>query len=111
MSDKVVARIQWDSGDISYLHYRGHINLPARVSVDVPGLSYGTIMHGCELTFVGIESRLFLYRIPGTFMEMNFIVDQGPVIQAGALVTCVFNLSNRRVKVHYGQAVSMLISL
>jgi len=108
---KTVARLQWDSGDISYLYHRGSITLPAKVSIDVPGLSYGTIVHGCDLTFIGVGYRLFLYRIPGTFTIMNFLVDQGPVTEAGELVTYVFNLSNRRVKVQKGQAVSMLASL
>jgi len=85
------------------------VELLASQSLVVPGMCYGTIFHDCELTTKPNE-MVFLFRKPGVFIALNFIVDSGPVL-SGPLQTVVFNLSNHVVKIRKGQSVSQLMAM
>jgi len=84
------------------------VELPASRSIVVPGMCYATIFHDWSLTTEPNEIVL-LYRKPGVFIALNFIVDSGPVL-SGPLQTVVFNLSNHSVKIRKGQSVSLLLA-
>jgi len=81
------------------------LELMASTSIEVPGMCYGTVQHGCELKCN--EDRVILLRSPGVFITKNFIVDQG-LLSDGPVVTYVFNLSNHRVRVNKGEVISLL---
>lgn len=85
------------------------IELPASQSIIIPGMCYGIIFHDYKLTTKPNE-MVFLFRKPGVFIDLNFIVDSGPVL-SGSLQTVVFNLSNHVVKVRKGQSVSLLLAV
>jgi len=101
-------RVIFESGEDIYLAKGESLPLTTPVSVAIPGMAYGTLIH--RLHIETISGTPFLVRNPGVFMAKGFIVDQGP-LQNGPVETYIFNLSNLNVRVSKGESISSLIVL
>lgn len=97
-------------------HRVWHIELPlpAYTTIRVPPMCMATIPHRIRVTPNGASPpafQIWLMRNPEAWAELNLIVDTGVIDPTQDVVTRVFNLSNRSVKIERGKVISYLVSI
>lgn len=88
-------------------------DLKAYTTIRIPPLCIGVIPHevGVLPAYDGpltLKFHIWLLRKPHALAELNLLVDQGPINAIEPVVTRVFNLSNRQVRIKRGDVISYL---
>ncbi len=77
-------------------------------TIIIPPLSVGRIPH--DIILHAPNGRVFMYPEPDVFGILQLLIPCRPV-DSGEVITYLFNISNKRVKIHRGDIISRLVAL